>query len=141
MKHRQERSLLEGALNKDDPDPRIALALGKIYYDASEFDKAAEMFELGRKAEPFETTWLMQLARVYAQKDDKAKLIDVLKDLVPSDPDELEQRLRLARLLLEDGKAAEAEAYAEHLVEQAAFVLRSQDIEVMITTPPLLSQR
>ncbi len=59
---RQERSLLEGALNKDDPDPRLALALGKIYYDASEFDKAAEIFELGRKAEPFETSWLMQLA-------------------------------------------------------------------------------
>jgi cellulose synthase operon protein C len=114
---RQERSLLEGALNKEDLDPRIALALGKIYYDAREFDKAAELFELGRKAEPFETTWLMQLARVYAQKDDKAKLIGVLKDLVPTDPDELEQRLRLARLLLEDGKPAEAEKYARQAME------------------------
>jgi Tfp pilus assembly protein PilF len=59
----------------------------------------------------------MQLTRVYAQKDDKTKLIGVLKDLVPTDPDELEQRLRLARLLLEDGKPAEAEKYARQAME------------------------
>ncbi len=69
---KRERTLLEDALRKDDPDPRVLLALGKIYYDAKEFDKAEEMFERGRKAEPFEPSWLMQLARVYAQKDDKA---------------------------------------------------------------------
>jgi cellulose synthase operon protein C len=114
---KQERTLLEGALNKDDPDPRILLALGKIYYDASDFDKAAEMFELGRKAEPFETSWLMQLARVYTQKDEKAKLIGILKDLLPTDPDELEQRLRLTRLLLEGGKYDEAEKYAREAME------------------------
>src|SRR5262249_59846813 len=75
------------------------------------------MFELGRKTEPFETKWLMQLARVYAQKDDKAKLIAALKELVPSDPDELEQRLRLVRLLLEENQAAEAEKDARQAME------------------------
>jgi tetratricopeptide (TPR) repeat protein len=114
---KKERVLLEGALNRDDPDPRILLALGKIYYDANDFDKAAELFELGRKAEPLETSWLMQLARVHAQKDDKAKLIAVLKELLPSDPDELEQRLRLTRLLLEGGKYDEAEKYAREAME------------------------
>ncbi|MHB1423752.1 MAG: tetratricopeptide repeat protein [Gemmataceae bacterium] len=114
---RRERSLLEDALNRDDPDPRIVSALGNIYYDASEFDKAAEMFDLGRKAEPFEPKWLMELARVYAQKDDKAKLIGVLKELVPADPDDLAQRLRLARLLLESGDAAESEKYARQAME------------------------
>jgi uncharacterized protein HemY len=114
---KRERTLLEEALNKDDPDPLILLALGKIYYDASEFDKAAELFELGRKVEPFKPEWLKELVRVYAQKDDKAKLIAVLKELVPFDADELEQRLRLARLLLENGDAAEAEKYARQAME------------------------
>jgi tetratricopeptide (TPR) repeat protein len=114
---KRERSLLEDALRKDDPDPRVLLALGKIYYDANEIDKAAELFELGRKTEPLETSWLMQLARVYALKDDKAKLIAVLKDLMPSDPDDLQQRLRLTRLLLEQGQAAEAEKYARQAME------------------------
>lgn len=114
---KRERTLLEEALNKDDPEPMILLALGKIYYDASEFEKAAQTFELGRKVEPFNPEWLKQLARVHAQKDDKAKLIAVLKDLVPTDPDDLEQRLRLARLLLENGQAAEAEKYARQAME------------------------
>jgi tetratricopeptide (TPR) repeat protein len=114
---KRERTLLEDALNKDDPDERILLALGKIYYDASEFDKAAQLFELGHKVEPLEPSWLMQLARVYAQKDEKAKLIAVLKELVPMDADELAQRLRLARLLLEENQAAEAEKYARQALE------------------------
>jgi cellulose synthase operon protein C len=113
----RERTLLEEALNKDDPEPLVLLALGKIYYDANEFDKAAQMFELGRKVEPFKPEWLKQLARVHAQKDDKAKLIAVLKDLVPTDADDLEQRLRLARLLLENGQAVEAEKYARQAME------------------------
>lgn len=114
---KRQRTLLEEALNKDDPDPLILLTLGKIYYHAREFDKAAQLFELGRKVEPFQPQWLRQLARVHAQKDDKAKLIAVFKDLVPTDADDLELRLRLARLLLENGDAAEAEKYARQVME------------------------
>jgi tetratricopeptide (TPR) repeat protein len=114
---KRERSLLEDAVDKDDPDPRVLRALGKIYYDAREYDKAAELFELGRKIEPSEPAWLEQLARVYAQKDDKTKLIAALKELVPLDADDLEQRLRLARLLLENNQPAEAEKYARQTLE------------------------
>ena len=66
-----------------------------------EFDKAAEVCELGRKAEPYNSDWLEQLARVYAQTNDKDKQIAVLKDLVPADADDIDHRKRLARLLLE----------------------------------------
>jgi tetratricopeptide (TPR) repeat protein len=114
---KRERTLLEEALNKDDPDPLILQALGKIYYDDRELDKAAQLFELGRNVEPFEPDWLKELARVYAQMDNKAKLIGVLKDLAPTDPDELEMRMRLAHLLLESGNAAEAEKYARQVME------------------------
>jgi tetratricopeptide (TPR) repeat protein len=114
---KRERALLEDAVNRDDPDPLILKTLGKIYYDAREFDKATEMFELGHKTEPLQPDWRKQLARVYTQKDDKAKLIGILKELVPTDPDELEQRLRLARLLLESGDAVEAEKYARQSLE------------------------
>jgi phenylacetate-coenzyme A ligase PaaK-like adenylate-forming protein len=47
---------------------------------------------------------------------------------------------RWVKKLIAAGKAAEADAYAEHLVEQAAFLLRTQDIGVMMTTPPLLER-
>jgi acyl-coenzyme A synthetase/AMP-(fatty) acid ligase len=42
--------------------------------------------------------------------------------------------------LIAAGKADEAAAYTEHLVEQAGFLLRSQDVGVLMTTPPLLER-
>jgi phenylacetate-coenzyme A ligase PaaK-like adenylate-forming protein len=38
------------------------------------------------------------------------------------------------------GNAEEADAYAEHLIDEAAFVLESQDIGVLSATPPLLER-
>jgi tetratricopeptide (TPR) repeat protein len=113
---KQERSRLEGIADKAS-EPRVLRALGKIYYEEKEFDKAAEMFELGRKAEPFESEWLSRLVQAYAQQGNKAKLIAVLKDLVPTDADDFDQRLRLAKLLSEEGKPAEAETYARQALE------------------------
>ena len=106
---REERRLLESALDRKDPDPLVLKALGKIYYDAREFAQAAEVFELGRKVQPHEPDWLQQLVRVYAQSGEKDKQIAALKDLVPTDADDFERRERLARLLLEEKRYAEAE--------------------------------
>jgi tetratricopeptide (TPR) repeat protein len=113
----EEKRLLKAGLDRDDPEPRLLQALGKLYYDGGEFKEAAEVYELGRKAQPHEPAWLRELARVYAQSEDKAKLIAVLKDLVPTDADDFDRRVRLARLLLEKGDAAGAERYARQALE------------------------
>jgi hypothetical protein len=47
---------------------------------------------------------------------------------------------RWVKKLIAAGKIEEAEAYVEHLVEQAAFLLHSQDIGILMTTPPLLER-
>jgi phenylacetate-coenzyme A ligase PaaK-like adenylate-forming protein len=47
---------------------------------------------------------------------------------------------RWVKRLIAEGRASEAEAYAEHLVEQAAFVLGTQDIGGLMCTPPLLER-
>jgi phenylacetate-coenzyme A ligase PaaK-like adenylate-forming protein len=47
---------------------------------------------------------------------------------------------RWVKKLIAAGKANEAAAYTDHLVEQAGFLLRSQDIGVLMTTPPLLER-
>jgi tetratricopeptide (TPR) repeat protein len=114
---RQERDFLERGRDKDHPEPKVLLALGKLYYDGMEFGKAAEVFEQGRTVEPYENEWLQRLARVYAQTGDKAKQIAVLKDLVQTDADDLEHRKRLARLLEEAGRHEEAETYARQTLE------------------------
>jgi phenylacetate-coenzyme A ligase PaaK-like adenylate-forming protein len=45
---------------------------------------------------------------------------------------------RWVKKILAAGKIDEAAAYLEHLIEQTAFILRSQDISVLVTTPPML---
>ena len=116
---KKEREVLEAAYNanKDKPDTRLLQALGKLYSDARDFAKAAQLFEAGRKAEPLENEWPQQLARVYALSGDKDKLIDVLKALVPTDADQLDWRKRLTRLLLDKENYAEAETYARMCLE------------------------
>jgi phenylacetate-coenzyme A ligase PaaK-like adenylate-forming protein len=47
---------------------------------------------------------------------------------------------RWVKKLVAAGKADEADAYAEHLIDQAAFVLQTQDIGVLWSTPPLLER-
>jgi phenylacetate-coenzyme A ligase PaaK-like adenylate-forming protein len=46
---------------------------------------------------------------------------------------------RWVKKLIAAGRAEEADAYAEHLIDEAAFVL-SQDIGVLASTPPLLER-
>ena len=75
------------------------------------------MYELGRKAEPYEKKWLEGLAKSYADAGDKAKQIDILKELVPLDADDLANRRRLAQLLIDAGKPADAEKYARQALE------------------------
>ena len=112
-----ERSLLERAIDKANPEPLVCKALGKLLYDANEFDRAAEMFELGRKADPSDLEWLEQLARVYAQTKETKKQISVLRDLIPQDADDLDRRVRLARLLGEQKEYAGSEKAAREALE------------------------
>jgi tetratricopeptide (TPR) repeat protein len=113
----QAKDLLEAGLNRKDPEPKLLAELGKLYYDGGDFAKAAEIFELGRKAAPYDNQWLLDLARVYAQSGDKERQMAVLKDLVPTDADDLEHRKRLAKMLLEAGRHAEAAHYAREALE------------------------
>lgn len=47
---------------------------------------------------------------------------------------------RWVKKLIAAGRGQEADAYAEHLIDQAAFVLKTQDIGVLVSTPPLLER-
>jgi phenylacetate-coenzyme A ligase PaaK-like adenylate-forming protein len=47
---------------------------------------------------------------------------------------------RWVKKLIAAGRTDEADAYAEHLIDQAAFVLQTQDIGVLMSTPPLLER-
>jgi len=98
----QARSLLEGAVDEKNPNTKVLQALGKLYYETKDFNKAARMFELARKAEPLDSKWLVELA---------------LEQLVPTDADDLDSRRKLAQLLAEAERYTEAERYARRALE------------------------
>jgi phenylacetate-coenzyme A ligase PaaK-like adenylate-forming protein len=47
---------------------------------------------------------------------------------------------RWVKQLIAAGRHEEAEAYAEHVIDQACHILRTQDVEMMMITPPLLQR-
>jgi tetratricopeptide (TPR) repeat protein len=113
----QAKAVLEAALSDRDPEPKILLALGRIYFESRDFAKAAEMFERGRRVEPYENKWLSELVRAYSQAGDVERRINVLKDVIANDGDDVDSRKQLARLLVDNGRAAEAERMAGQALE------------------------
>jgi tetratricopeptide (TPR) repeat protein len=127
--------LLEGAADRDHPEVKVVKLLGEVYLndvkekdDAKKYAKAAEMFELARKLDPYDHDVLVNLARSYAQTKSIDKLIDVLKELVPTDPDDLATRKRLAEYLLKAGRAKEAERFAREALEIDVLDRDAQEI-------------
>ena len=47
---------------------------------------------------------------------------------------------RWVKKVIADGKGAEAAAYGEHLVDQLSFLLQTQDVGVLMITPPVLER-
>jgi phenylacetate-coenzyme A ligase PaaK-like adenylate-forming protein len=47
---------------------------------------------------------------------------------------------RWVKKLIADGRPAEAGAYGDHLVEQLSYVLHTQDVGVLMITPPVLER-
>ncbi|GAB19829.1 hypothetical protein GOEFS_096_00060 [Gordonia effusa NBRC 100432] len=45
---------------------------------------------------------------------------------------------RWVKKLVADGDVEHAQAYVDHILDQAGFILRSQNIERLLTTPPML---
>ena len=83
-----------------------------------------------------EPVWLQGLARVYAQTSEKDKLIAVLKELLPTDADDFENRKKLAGLLGDEGKWAEAEKYAREALE-----IDLSDAEIQATLDKALREQ
>jgi tetratricopeptide (TPR) repeat protein len=113
----QATRILDAAVDPKAPEVKVLRLLGKLRLDAKEYEAAARIFELGRKAEPYESVWLIELARIYKATSSNDKLIGVLIDLVPTNADDLEARRMLAQLLLQAGRHAEAETYARQALE------------------------
>lgn len=122
------RKLLKAALTAKEPNLKVVKVLGSLEFNEKNFTEAAEIYELGRKAQPYESYWLKNLVRCYRQNGDTARLIESLKQLVPTDADDLANRVQLAQLLAKAGQHAEAERYAREALEIDVYDPDAQQI-------------
>jgi predicted Zn-dependent protease len=104
--------VLETAVKENPEDQRVLIALGRLYAELNELEKAANSFEALRKLGTPETEVLEILIKIYTVGNKNQLLIDVLKDLAARNPDNLELWLKLAKLHRDAGHLADAEASA-----------------------------
>lgn len=108
---------LEAGLDAADPELKLLRFLAQLRFEGKEFGPAAAALELGRKADPYDSYWLVELAKVYRATGSDGKLIEALIALCPTDADDLDARRLLADLLLKANRHAEAERYAREALE------------------------
>jgi tetratricopeptide (TPR) repeat protein len=120
-------SMLEAAIDPAAPEPKVLRLLGKLRFEGGEYQAAARVFEQGRKAEPYKSTWLVELAKVYKQTNESSKLIGVLIELAPMEADDLGIRRTLAKMLNDAGRHAEAERFAREALEIDVLDVPSQE--------------
>lgn len=106
------KSTLAAALKLNPDDPRLLITAARLAMGEKEFDEATKYLEHGRKVAPYDGEWLQPLAKLYKESGDTQRLIDVLKELVANDGDELDGRLRLAQAYLDADKPELAEKHA-----------------------------
>jgi tetratricopeptide (TPR) repeat protein len=106
------RSAIEAAVKANPDEPRLLAALGRMAMEAKDYTKAAEILERGRKIAPVDGDWLTLLIEIYTKVEDADKLLDVLKEQVGNDPDDLKSRIKLAGLLTAAKRFVEAEEAA-----------------------------
>jgi uncharacterized protein HemY len=68
------KTLLQTAAKAKSPPLNALKLLGKLEFESKNFTQAAEAFEQGRQAQPYENYWLKELARCYKQNNDTSQI-------------------------------------------------------------------
>ena len=112
------RAALEEAVKANPEDTRVLTALGRLYAETGEPDKAVAKFEAVRQLTTPDTELLDALLRAYMAAGKHEPVADILAQLAARAPDQLDFPLRLAKLYRDSGRDAEAERWAR----EALFV-------------------
>lgn len=116
-KVRQATELIEGYLDRAQPDLKSLNLLAALKLKAEKYGEAAELYRKGAKLDPQNLQWRLGLARVHLAAKDDAGLLTVLPLLAKADPDDLTSRKKLAELALAQKDFAAAEDWANQALE------------------------
>ncbi len=109
--------LLEAAAKDNPDDTKVNAELARFYKESKELTKSAELYERCRTLDPLSSEYLTQLKTLYTELEKKDKLVDVLTEIAARDSDDLDARVELSKLLLEQKRPEEAETVARDALQ------------------------
>jgi tetratricopeptide (TPR) repeat protein len=121
-------AVVDEAVKANPNNTRLLFAAGLLFLEIQDSDKAAALLERGRKLAPLDADWTGTLVRLYAEGNKTDELLDVLREIVTGDPDELAGRLKLARAAKDAGKHELAVTYAR---EAARIEVTNKDVQTL----------
>jgi lipopolysaccharide biosynthesis regulator YciM len=110
-------TLLENNTGEATKDTRPLKLLGKLQFETKKYAAAAVTYERCRKLEPFDPFWISQLSKCYTKTENREKMLEIFKEEVKTEPDNLPPRKTLAKHHLDAKEMAEAERYARMGIE------------------------
>ncbi len=108
----EAKKMIDEVWEKKPGHPIAALLRSRFLTDDGDTEAAIAALELGLKDSPGDERLKAAAIRLYQKTNDNAKLAPYLEEIVGYDPDDLDSRLRLAKIRTEAGKHAEAEWFA-----------------------------
>lgn len=122
-------AVVDEAVKANPNNTRLLFAAGLLFLEIKDSNKAAELLERGRKLAPLDADWNGTLVRLYTEAEKSDELLDVLREVVNGDPDELAGRLKLARAAKAAGKHELAVTYAR---EAARIEVTNKDVQSLL---------
>ena len=111
-KFEEAKKLIDDVWEKKPGHPTAAIVRARLMNNDGDTGGAIASLERGLKESPEDERLKAAVIVLYRKANDDAKLAPYLEEIVSYDPDDLDSRLRLAKLRAADGKHAEAEAFA-----------------------------
>jgi tetratricopeptide (TPR) repeat protein len=108
----EAKKLIDEVWEKKPGHPTAALLRARFLADDGDNTAAISALERGLKDAPDDLRLKAAVLRLYRKTNANDKLAPYLEEIVAYDPDDLDSRLRLAKLRTDAGKHAEAEYFA-----------------------------
>lgn len=112
-------ALLDGAIDRQQPQPRLLELLGKLKLKHGDADGATALFSLGRERFPHERLWLKLLAASRLRAEQSADLVPLLEELAGSDANDALAAKKLAEIARSAGDAAAMRRWAMRALQVA----------------------
>ena len=128
---------LRQAIDKDPENPKLLAALGNLYYDREDWDRAIAVYEKARRKAPKDPNLLSDLGSAYRSRGEFKLAESFFNKAREADPDHWQSLVNLTLLAANDTRdAAAAKRHLEELKRRFPGIPNLERIEKQIASLP-----